>query len=295
MNMIQKRKIEKAKRLFTKNIEIFRCPICNENMNVNDKNSLICNHKHCFDISKKGYVNLVNKSNNKIYDKNLFESRNKIYNSGLYHVLTMELMKILDEYTLHEDENYILDAGCGEGYYLNEIYKNQKLSNKCDFIGIDISKEGINIATMKGNDIIWCISDLANLPFKDGKFDIILNILSPANYKEFTRVLNNEGIVIKVIPESDYLKEIRDEIGDQIKSSNYSNKNVIEVFKKHLNMVSEKKLNYKFNIDPLNLENLIKMTPLTSKLSNEQVDALAKADITEITIDLKILVGRYKK
>ncbi len=152
--MKQKGKLEKAKLLFEKNIEIFRCPICKDNMKINDKSSLICNNNHCFDISKKGYVNLTNRSNNKIYDKNLFESRNKIYNANFYDRLITELVDIVDEYTLYKNKSYILDTGCGEGYYLNQLSKSQNLNNKYDFIGIDISKEGISIATREGNDII---------------------------------------------------------------------------------------------------------------------------------------------
>jgi len=37
------------------------------------------------------------------------------------------------------------------------------------------------------------------------------------------------------------------------------------------------------------------MTPLTSSLSEEQKDDLIKLDISSITIDLRVLVGRRKK
>lgn len=288
------KKIEKAKLLFDKNIEVFKCPICKGDMKTNDKNSLVCNNSHCFDISKKGYINLLNNSNNKIYDKDLFESRNKTYNSNLYDMLTREIGYVINEYTLNKNKNYILDAGCGEGYYLNQLSKSKNLKN-CEFVGIDISKEGINIATREGNDIIWCISDLSNLPFKDEKFDVILNILSPANYKEFNRVLNKDGVVIKVIPESEYLKEIRYAIKGEMKNNNYSNQNVVDVFKEHLDIVTQSNVNYKWSIDKANLKDLIKMTPLTSSLSEEQIEQLIKHDISNITIDLRIIVGRCKK
>ena len=288
------KKIEKAKLLFDKNIEVFKCPICNSDMKINDKNSLICSNNHCFDISKKGYINLLNNSNNKIYDKDLFEARNKIYKSNLYDILTREIGYVINEYTLNKNKNYILDAGCGEGYYINQLTKEKNLNN-CEFVGIDISKEGINITTREGNDIIWCISDLSNLPFKDEKFDVILNILSPSNYKEFNRVLNKDGVVIKVIPESEYLKEIRDAINGEIKNKSYSNKNVVGVFKQHLDIVNQRKVSYKCNIDKSNLKDLAKMTPLTSSLSEEQIDNLIKYNISNITIDLRIIVGRCKK
>lgn len=289
------KKIEKAKLLLNKNMEILKCPICKGDMKVNDKCSLLCYNNHCFDISKKGYINLLNNSNDKIYDKNLFESRNKIYKSNLYDRLIKEIVTAINNHSIKKNKNYILDTGCGEGYYLNQLSKEQSFSNRYEFVGIDISKEGISIATREGNDIIWCISDLSKLPFQDGKFDIILNILSPANYKEFIRILNNDGIVIKVIPELDYLKEIRYEIQSKIKNNNYSNKYVIEVFEEHLDILFQKRVNYKCDIDNSNLKDLIKMTPLTSSLSEEQVDKLIKSDISTITIDLRIIIGRCRR
>ncbi|WP_227859102.1 MULTISPECIES: putative RNA methyltransferase [unclassified Clostridioides] len=87
-----------------------------------DKNSVKCVNKHCFDISKKGYVNLLNSNAKTIYDKELFESRHEIYSSKVYDYLIEEIKSIIKNYTLNKYSNYILDAGCGEGYFLNKLY-----------------------------------------------------------------------------------------------------------------------------------------------------------------------------
>jgi len=121
-----------------------------------------------------------------------------------------------------------------------------------------------------------------------------LNILSPANYEEFVRVLKKDGIVIKVIPEPQYLKEIRVLLGDRIKRDHYSNENVMKVFQSHLNLIAEKKLNYQWEINESELRNLIKMTPMTSRLTAVEIEYLVAQKISSITIDLKILVGRCK-
>ena len=89
-----------------------------------------------------------------------------------------------------------------------------------------------------------------------------------------------------------YLKEIRSEIKGKIKKDTYSNKNVINSFKDNLEIVYDKRITYKTNI--YNLEDFIKMTPLTSGLSKEQINELTKCDIENITIDLKIIVGKVK-
>ncbi|MCC0649788.1 putative RNA methyltransferase [Clostridioides sp. ZZV15-6598] len=288
------KKIEIAKLLLDENIDVFKCPLCKEDMITIDKNSMVCINNHCFDISKKGYVNLLNSNTKTIYDKELFESRHEIYNSKVYDNLTEELKYIIHNYTLDKNINYILDAGCGEGYFSNKLYEDKNINNRCKLIGIDIAKEGISMATRGENEVIWCISDLSNLPFKDNAFGVILNILSPANYKEFTRVLSDDGIIVKIMPESNYLKEIRTNIQGNIKNSDYDNKNIVAVFKKHLNVVYENRINYKTDISILNLMNLVKMTPLTSTLDEEEILKLIESGISNITIDLRVMVGALK-
>lgn len=71
-----------------------------------------------------------------------------------------------------------------------------------------------------------------------------------------------------------------------------SNKNVINLFKDNLEIIYDKRITYKTNI--YNLEDFIKMTPLTSGLSKEQINELNKCDIEKITVDLKIIVGKVK-
>lgn len=293
-NIGKLKKIETTRLLLSENIDLFKCPLCKDMVTI-DKNSVKCVNKHCFDISKKGYVNLLNSNTKTIYDKELFESRHEIYNSNVYDYLIEEIKSIIKNYTLNKYCNYILDAGCGEGYLLNKLYKDEEINNRCKLIGIDIAKEGISIATRGENEIIWCISDLANLPFQDNKFDIILNILSPANYNEFTRVLSTTGIVVKIVPESNHLKEIRKSIQRNIKKSDYDNKNIVDVFKKHLDLIYDSRINYKTNINILNLSNLIKMTPLTSSLGEKEILMLLESGISDITIDLRVIAGTIKK
>lgn len=57
---------------------------------------------------------------------------------------------------------------------------------------------------------------MAKSPFGDQSFHIILNILSPSNYKEFKRLLVQDGLVIKVVPRPDYLKELREVLYDDM-------------------------------------------------------------------------------
>ncbi len=76
-------------------------------------------------------------------------------------------------------------------------------------VGFDLSKEGVYAATAQPVEAFWCVADLTNLPFEDQTFTTILNIFSPSHYKEFQRVLTDDGEVLKIVPQQDYLKELR--------------------------------------------------------------------------------------
>ena len=90
-------------------------------------------------------------------------------------------------------------------------------------MGIDISKEGITMASKAYFGIIWCVADLTNFPLMNEQFDVIINILSPSNYEEFARVLKDDGILIKVVPGNSYLKELRDIFYGEANKREYSN------------------------------------------------------------------------
>ncbi|RUL53678.1 methyltransferase domain-containing protein [Lysinibacillus antri] len=256
---------------------LFSCPICKEDMDVQDDGHIICNQNHSFDIAKQGYVNFMIKPAPSMYSKELFESRQTVINSGLYDPIQSAIADQI------ENETYtILDTGCGEGSHLDRICTH--LEKNPLAIGIDISKEGIQAAAKFYENKIWCVGDLANSPFKKESFDIILNILSPANYEEFRRILKPNSKVIKVVPQSNYLKEIREQAFANSEKESYSNDQTVERFKEHFKNVQQQRITYQMPLSEELLPKLLEMTPLGWHLDHE-------ISLKEITIDLDILIG----
>lgn len=107
-----------------------------------------------------------------------------------------------------------------------------------EVIGIDISKQGIQFASKNDEATMWLAGDIAHLPLKDNSVDIILNILSPANYEEFGCVLKSDGLVIKTVPGKEYLIEIR----KAYSKKEHNNSNVIELFKINNHLMREIKV-----------------------------------------------------
>ncbi|MBQ4110160.1 MAG: methyltransferase domain-containing protein [Clostridia bacterium] len=266
------KKIEIAKNIAINNIEKFLCPKCRENFSVKE-HSLVCKNGHCYDLSKKGTVNFLSGKASENYGKELFEARKKIILSGFYNPLISTLNEMIKG-------SSVLDIGCGEGSFIKLL----SVENRT-FFGIDISKEGINSASeYTGN--FFAVADLANLPFSDNSFDTLLNVFSPSNYAEFKRILKTDGVLIKVIPNKGYLKELREFYNI---NTDYDNTPVMEIFKNHFEILEQKRVNYTTCVTNENLPYLLEMTPLMWNKANK-----SGFDINEITVDVTVVVGKKK-
>ncbi|NLJ72406.1 MAG: methyltransferase domain-containing protein [Syntrophomonadaceae bacterium] len=277
--------------MFNQNIDGFRCPICHSDIAISN-HSLICSNNHTYDISKQGYVNLLANYRPSKYDKHLFASRRIINELGFFDPLISQIVLIIEDKLSDKSLIRILDAGCGEGYHLVKMQESLKENGASVWgVGLDISKEAALKASKNYKNNIWLVADIAKLPFKAGQFDIILNILSPANYQEFSRVLLNKGIIIKVVPNQDYLMEFRKILYDKTAQNDYSNFKTIELFENNLKLIEAKNIKYPVSIGENNLEHLVCMTPLSWGTNEANLAKLLKADINEVTVDLTILVG----
>ena len=263
----------------------FACPICQENLTLVES-SFKCDNRHSFDLAKFGYVNLapqIKQSAN--YDKENFQNRQQILESGFYHAI---LEAVSDLLANSETSTTVLDIGCGEGFYSRKL---QERHPDKTFYAFDISKDSVQIAAKSEPNwaVNWFVGDLARLPIKDASMDILLDIFSPANYGEFRRVLSKDGILIKVIPTKNHLKEIRQKVQDQLTNKDYSNQDIKNHFQNNFTILSSKTSSLTKPITAEQLQALLSMTPLLFHINQTKIDW---SQLTEITIEAEILIGK---
>ncbi|SNK57687.1 putative RNA methyltransferase [Streptococcus pneumoniae] len=263
----------------------FACPICQENLTLLETNFKCCN-RHSFDLAKFGYVNLapqIKQSAN--YNKENFQNRQQLLEAGFYQAI---LDAVSDLLASSKTTTTILDIGCGEGFYSRKL---QESHSEKTFYAFDISKDSVQIAAKSEPNwaVNWFVGDLARLPIKDANMDILLDIFSPANYGEFRRVLSKDGILIKVIPTENHLKEIRQRVQDQLTNKEYSNQDIKEHFQEHFTILSSQTASLTKTITAEQLQALLSMTPLLFHVDQSKIDW---SQLTEITIEAEILVGK---
>ena len=263
----------------------FACPICQENLTLLETSFKCCN-RHSFDLAKFGYVNLapqIKQSAN--YDKENFQNRQQILEAGFYQAI---LEGVSDLLAANPSAKTVLDIGCGEGFYSRKLQESH--SDKT-FYAFDISKDSVQIAAKSEPNwaVNWFVGDLARLPIKDGSMDILLDIFSPANYGEFRRVLSKDGILIKVIPTKNHLKELRQKVQDQLIKKDYSNQDIKNHFQDYFTILSSKTASLTKPITAEQLQALLSMTPLLFHVDQSKIDW---SQLTEITIEAEIMVGQ---
>ncbi|MDN6542445.1 MAG: methyltransferase domain-containing protein [Lentilactobacillus parabuchneri] len=281
------KKIEFGKAFITDHLALFRCPLCQLPFDTVEGYSLICPQHHSFDLSKKGTLFFLTKQANNEYDKGMLESRHRILQAGLFDPIVAAI-----SHHLGDRPETILDVGCGEATPLTRLLALREPHDTA--IGFDISTDGINLATQQPVDAFFCVADLARLPFNDATFSAVIDLFSPSAYGEFNRVIQPGGKLIKVIPNSGYLHELREALfGVGQKNSSYSNEKVYELFLKHYPNATINELTYTFSIPEGYQRDMMIMTPLHwGKDRQDNANDLVN-QLESITVDVSVMVANF--
>ncbi|MDR1941291.1 MAG: methyltransferase domain-containing protein [Endomicrobium sp.] len=239
-------------------VSMLMCPLCRGNFFAADK-FIKCENGHAFDISRQGYVNFLNKPVKTGYGKKLFVSRRAVTLDGFFNPIAIAVSEIIAKHFCGAKNISIADFGCGEGSLFEKIVSLARLKTQITAAcGIDISKDGISYGANMYKDISWIAADLANPPLKDKSADIILNVFSPANYSQFKRCLKKGGLAVKIVPQAQYLKEIRSAIG----KPEYADENAKRLFYENFDRVSMERIFYRADIKDTLRKDFMQMTPL---------------------------------
>ena len=119
--------------------DILVCPKCKMPL-AQAGGSFVCGQRHTYDISKHGYVNLVNTSSQKESgdSKEMSRARTSFLSGGAYGQFRDALCRAAGK------GDTLVDAGCGEGYYTCAAAEGFSLT-----VGFDLSKASVDHAARR--------------------------------------------------------------------------------------------------------------------------------------------------
>ncbi|MBQ8537365.1 MAG: methyltransferase domain-containing protein [Clostridia bacterium] len=260
--------------------EALACPVCGGGIEV-EAHRIRCVHGHSWDVNRKGYVNLLSRPHATYYDQALFAARGRLLGAGVYEPVIQALAAYL------RPGDRVLDAGCGEGYYLDALSRITPIEGA----GIDISRDAIAQAACHEAPQLWLVGDVARLPFKPGSLDVILDILTPASYRAFWQALKPEGLLMKVYPGCDYLKELRMAMGLPA----YAAGDVETYARQNARVEAIEEIHKTLTITPQMYRDFVFMPPLTQRLTLSEKEALAGRPQERMTLHLTLAVLKGKE
>ena len=265
--------------LAAKRLNALACPVCGGAL-TRAEEDYACAAGHRINTNRRGCLNMLSSRTDTFYDADLFAARRRVFAAGCYDGVAQAIDELLPA-----GPHRLLDAGCGDGWYLNAL-----LTRHPDWsgAGVDISRDAIFQATDQPCAALWCVADLRRLPFADNAFTAVLDVLTPAGYEEFRRVLAPEGVLVKVYPGHEYLQELRAARG----MPPYEEGQVEAYLRARTRVLFERRVTVTHAVTPEMWRDFVWMTPLNQDLTAAEKEALAAQSGTRVTIDLNIALCR---
>ena len=255
-------------------------------------NSMQCDSGHSFDIARQGYINLLNASDKRSRDpgdsRDMVVARGAFLDGGHYQPLAKKLTEVVRP--MMADSLTVVDAGCGEGYYMEELQKSFSSAgaSRPDMFGFDISKWAVQAAARRF-EATWVVASNRNIPIADGSADLLLSLFGFPAYGSFRSVLKDSGKLLLVCAGANHLLELREIIYPEVNISDSTE--LGQALAAGFIEVESQTLRY--NTEPLNREEigqLLTMTPHFFRASPEGRERASKLDEFPVTVDVSIHV-----
>ena len=251
---------------------------------------LKCDNSHSFDMAKEGYVNLLRKKLSGD-TREMLQARRGFLERGFYQPLsdTLNALIALRLDRLSPSGN-VLDAGCGEGYYLGRLQQSLAGQEPSCLLGLDISKDAIRMAAKRYQAASFAVANLKErLVIADQSMHVVFNVFAPRNPAEFARVLVPGGALIVVIPGPHHLEGLRTEL-PLLRIEEHKEQHVIEQLQEDFTLQKTLPLNYDLDLQRVELQQLVMMTPNYWHLSDEARRAIEAISSIKTTVEFVCLV-----
>lgn len=270
------------------------CPVCGAPLHISDQGgSLLCEGEgrvHCFDGGGAGYVPLAPRHSGGGDNKEAVRARSAFLRHGYYAPAAKGLVEAVQTYT--PAGGLVLDAGCGEGYYSDQV-----AASGHPVLGVDLSKFAVDAAARAARtrrreadlapDTLYAVGSVFDLPVKTQTFDTVINVFAPCAPAEYARVLKPGGHLIVAGAGKDHLLGLKEHLYDDP----YLNDPRRDLPQGELTPVEVREVSFTITVeDRAHIEALFSMTPYYWRTSRDGHARLSHLETltTPVSFDLYI-------
>jgi 23S rRNA (guanine745-N1)-methyltransferase len=251
------------------------CPVrgCHKALDREERR-LFCPSGHSFDVARSGYINLLQPQDKRSKQPGdtpaAVAGRRRLHDRGV----TRPLLEAIAETVPARPGDVVLDAGCGDGFYLGELASQIGF----DAHGVDISIPAVDAAARRYPGCEWIVANADRfVPYADRSFSIVLSITARRNAAEFRRVLREGGHLLVALPAPEDLVGLRGTGRDRVDGA-------IETFARNFTIVDRRRVTTAADLDSVGVHDVLHSIyrPMRSK----------PAEAMRVTFSLDLLLFR---
>jgi 23S rRNA (guanine745-N1)-methyltransferase len=283
---------------------ILQCPVCRKPL-LPTPGGYQCAARHSFDAARQGYVNLVlahKKHSREPGDgPDMSRSRRRFLNLGYYDQVSDGINRTIRDLLsglVCGSACRVLDAGCGEGFYLQRLKtaltSGPEAARPIVFHGVDVSRFAVRQATQRDRTLAWFVASINDLPFVDASLDLVLSVFSPANVPEFARIIKGTGSLVFVSPGPRHLNGLREIIYPITRE--HEEPSIIDKAKDHFALATRTRINYPLELaGNQEIMDLLAMTPYYWNIDLDTKARVAALDRLALDVDVEICVFKKRR
>lgn len=228
------------------------CPVRGCHMALErDGRRLLCPRGHSFDVARSGYINLLQPQERRSKTPGdtsaAVAARRRLHDRGVTEPLLVGIAGMIGA----RPSDIVLDAGCGDGFYLGSLAGQ----TGCDAHGVDISIPAVDAAAKRyppdKGKFEWVVANADRfLPYADRSFSIVLSITGRMNADEFRRVLSDGGRLLVALPAAEDLIELRGTGRDRVDRT-------IETFAKDFTLIDRRRVTTVADLDAAAVQDVL--------------------------------------
>jgi len=222
------------------------CPLAECHLPLlRDGQRVVCERGHSFDIARSGYINLLQPQDRRSREPGdsaaAVKARRRLHDRGV----TQPLLNAIGEIIVADD--VVLDAGCGDGFYLGTLARQAGFKAH----GLDISIPAVDAAAKRFPENEWIVANADRfVPYSDGSFSLVLSITARMNAGEFRRVLRDNGKLLVAVPAPDDLIELRGAGRERVSRT-------LQTFAPHFKPIHQRRITTTADLDAAAVEDVL--------------------------------------